>query len=91
MPKYIIERNIPGVDKLSPRDKKAAALKSLRALKELGPDIQWIHSYVSEGKTHCVYLAPNEEMIHEHARLSEFPANKISKVDYILEPVTAEE
>lgn len=91
MPKYVIERNVPGVHKLRGRDKKAAAMKSLRALKEIGPDIQWINSYVSEDKTHCVYVAPNEELILEHARRSGFPADKISKVDYIMEPVTAED
>lgn len=90
MPKYVIEREVPGVDKLSERDKQAAAMKSVRALKDLGPDIQWIHSYVSEDKTHCVYLAPNEQMILEHAEKSGFPANKISEVKYIMEPLTAE-
>ncbi len=91
MPKYVIERDVPGVGKLSGRDRKAAAMKSIRALKDIGTDIQWIHSYVSENKTHCVYLASNEELIHEHARRSGFPANKITKVDYIMEPLTAEE
>lgn len=91
MPKYVIERDVPGVDKLTGRDRKAAAAKSLRALKDIGPDIQWIHSYVSENKTHCVYLAPNEELILEHAKRSGFPANKISEVKYIMEPLTAEE
>lgn len=91
MPKYVIERNVPGVHKLSGRDKKAAAMQSLRALKDIGPDIQWIHSYVSEDKTHCVYIAPNEELIYEHAQRSGFPADKITKVDYIMEPITAEE
>lgn len=90
MPKYVIEREIPGVDKLSERDKKAAAAKSLRALKNIGPDIQWLHSYVSENKTHCVYIAPNEELIIEHAEQSGFPATKISEVKYVMEPVTAE-
>ncbi|MEL7835105.1 DUF4242 domain-containing protein [Fodinibius sp. Rm-B-1B1-1] len=90
MPKYVIEREVPGVGKLSPRDRKAAAMKSVKALKDIGPDIQWIHSYVSENKTHCVYLAPNEELIQEHARRSGFPANKITKIDYIMEPLTAE-
>lgn len=91
MPKYIIEREVPGVGKLSARDRKAAAMKSVKALKDIGPDIQWIHSYVSENKTHCVYLAPNEDLIRDHARRSGFPANKITKVDYIMEPITAEE
>lgn len=90
MPKYVIEREVPGVGKLSQRDRKAAAMKSVKALKDIGPEIQWIHSYVSENKTHCVYLAPNKELIREHARRSGFPANKITKVDYIMEPLTAE-
>lgn len=91
MPKYVIERDVPGVGKLSERDRRAAATKSVRALKDIGNDIQWIHSYVSENKTHCVYLAANEGLIHEHARRSGFPANKITKIDYIMEPLTAEE
>lgn len=90
MPKYIIEREVPGVGKLSQRDRKAAAMKSVKALKDIGSDIQWIHSYVSDDKTHCVYLAKNEKLIKEHARRSGFPANKITKVDYIMEPLTAE-
>jgi hypothetical protein len=91
MPKYIIEREVPGVGKLPARDRKAAAMKSVKALKDIGPDIQWIHSYVSENKTHCVYLAPSEDLIRDHASRSGFPANKITKVDYIMEPLTAEE
>lgn len=91
MPKYVIEREVPGVGKLTERDKRAAAMKSVRALKDIGTDIQWIHSYVSENKTHCVYLAPSEELIKEHARRSGFPANKITKIDYIMEPLMAED
>jgi hypothetical protein len=90
MPKYVIERKVPGVGKLNQRDRKAAAMKSVKALKDIGPDIQWIHSYVSENKTHCVYLAKNKKLIKEHAERSGFPANKITKVDYIMEPLTAE-
>jgi hypothetical protein len=78
------------VGKLNQRDRKAAAMKSVKALKDIGPDIQWIHSYVSENKTHCVYLAKNKKLIKEHAERSGFPANKITKVDYIMEPLTAE-
>lgn len=90
MPKFIIEREIPGVDKLQTRDRQAAALQSLRALKDIGPQIQWVHSYVSDGRTHCVYLADSEELIHKHAEKSGFPVSRIYKVDYVLEPVTAE-
>ena len=91
MPKYVIEREVPGVHQLNERDKKATALQSVRALRDIGPDVQWVHSYVSEGRTHCVYLADNEGLIYEHAEKSGFPVKRIFKVDYILEPVTAEE
>ncbi len=90
MPKYVIEREVPGVDQLNDRDKKATALQSLRALKDIGPDIQWVHSYISEGRTHCIYIAKNEDLIHEHAEKSGFPVKRIFKVDYKLDPVTAE-
>jgi hypothetical protein len=90
MPKYVIEREVPGVDKLNDRDRKAAALQSIRALKELGTDIQWVHSYISENRTHCVYVAENEDLIYEHAEKSGFPVKKIYPVSYILEPVSAE-
>jgi hypothetical protein len=91
MPKYVIEREVPGVETLKGRDRQAAALKSVRALREIGPEIQWVHSYISDNKTHCVYVADNEELILEHAKRSGFPANKISKVEYLLSPVDAEE
>lgn len=91
MPKYIIERNVPGVEKLEGRDRQAAALKSVRALREIGSEIQWVHSYISGDKTHCVYVADNEDLIREHAEKSGFPANKITEVKWILEPVMAEE
>ena len=90
MPKYVIEREVPGVDKLNDRDQKAAALQSVRALKEIGTDIQWVHSYISENRTHCVYVADNEELIYKHAEKSGFPIKKIYPVSYILEPVSAE-
>ncbi|TVQ14622.1 MAG: DUF4242 domain-containing protein [Balneolaceae bacterium] len=90
MPVYIIERNVPEVHTLEGRDRQAAALKSVRALREIGPEIQWIHSYVSDNKTHCVYLSDNEDLIYEHSKKSGFPANKITKVDWVLEPVMAE-
>lgn len=90
MPKYIIEREVPGVDTLEGRDRKAAALQSIRALKEIGPDIQWVHSYISDGRTHCVYVAENEALVHEHAEKSGFPVTNIFEVSYIMEPITAE-
>lgn len=91
MPKYVIEREVPGVGNLSARDQKAAALNSTRALRELGPDIQWLHSYVSENGTHCVYIAANEELIAEHAKRSGFPVTKITQVKTMFDPVTAED
>lgn len=91
MPKYIIEREVPEVEKLKGRDRQAAALKSVRALQEIGTNIQWIHSYISNNKTHCVYLADNEDLIYEHSKRSGFPANKITEVKWVLEPVMAEE
>lgn len=90
MPKYVIEREVPGVETLKGRDRQAAAMKSVRALREIGPEIQWVHSYISDNKTHCVYVADNEELILEHAKRSGFPANKITEVKYILDPVQAE-
>ena len=90
MPKYVIEREVPGVHKLEGRDRQAAALQSIRALKEIGTDIQWIHSYISADRTHCVYLSENEDLIHEHAKRSKFPVTNIYKVDYLLEPVSGE-
>lgn len=90
MPKYIIERDIPGVEKLSERDVKAAALNSNRALKELGPDIQWQHSYISNGKTHCVYIAANENIIRKHAELIGTPVISITEVKSMWDPTTAD-
>lgn len=75
---------------MNDRDQKAAALQSVRALKEIGTDIQWVHSYISENRTHCVYVADNEELIYKHAEKSGFPVKKIYPVSYILEPVSAE-
>ncbi len=90
MPKYMIEREVPEVEKLEGRDRQAAAMKSVRALREIGPEIQWVHSYISNNKTHCVYVANNEDLIREHAERSGFPANKIIEIKWILEPVVAE-
>lgn len=90
MPKYIIERDIPGVEKLSERDTKAAAMNSNRALAELGPDIQWQHSYISENRTHCVYLAANEEILRKHAEKIGSPIISITKVEDVWDPTTAE-
>ena len=89
MPKFVIERKIPGAGTLSERDLKAASQKSCRTLRDL-PQVQWQQSYVTGDKLYCVYIAPNEELIEEHARLSGFPANRISQVTAIIDPTTAE-
>jgi hypothetical protein len=90
MKKYIIERNIPGVHKLSPEEYQGAAAASNAALVKLAPRVQWVESYVSEDKTFCVYIAEDEAVIHEHAKLSGFPANKITEVGRKIDPMTAE-
>ena len=89
MPKFVIEREIQGAGALSERDLKAASQKSCRALREL-PEVQWLQSYVTGDKLYCVYISPNEEQIQEHARISGFPANRISQVMNIIDPTTAE-
>jgi hypothetical protein len=90
MPKFIIEREIPGAGKLSPRDLQGVSQKSCSVLRNLGPQIQWIESYVTDDKIYCVYIAPNEEMIREHARQGGFPANRVSAVRGMIDPTTAE-
>lgn len=90
MPKYIIERHVPGVHELSARDQKAAALNSNRALDELGPNIQWVHSYISEDTTHCVYIAEDESIIREHAQRANIPITNIREVKAMHHPTTAE-
>lgn len=90
MPQYVIEREMPGAGGLSPEDLKMASQTSCSVLRDLGPDIQWVHSYVTDNKIYCIYRAPNEEMIREHARQGGFPANKISQVKRTIDPTTAE-
>ncbi|HEX3106390.1 MAG TPA: DUF4242 domain-containing protein [Terriglobales bacterium] len=90
MPKYVIERDLPGAGKLSPDQLRGVSQKSCSVLNKLGPEIQWIHSYVTADKIYCIYRAPNEAMIREHAKQGGFPANKISEVATIIEPTTAE-
>ena len=90
MPKYVIERDIPGAGKLSPPDLKAIAQKSCSVLEELGPKVQWMHSYVTDDRVYCVYMAPNEDSVKKHAQLGGFPANKISRVCTVIDPSTAE-
>jgi hypothetical protein len=90
MPKFIIERQIPGAGSLSAQQLKAISQKSRDVLCQLGTDIQWIHSYVAGDKIYCIYLAPSEDLIREHAKRGGFPANSITEVTSIIEPLTAE-
>jgi hypothetical protein len=90
MPKYVIEREIPGAGKLSPQELQAISQKSCGVLKNLGPQIQWVQSYVTGDKVYCVYIAPNEEMVREHAEQGGFPANRVSEVRSVIDPTTAE-
>lgn len=90
MPKYVIERLIPGAGKMTPEELKAISVRSCDVLNRLGPSIQWIHSYVTENKIYCVYIAPNEEMVREHAKMGGFPANQIASVRTLIDPTTAE-
>lgn len=90
MPKYVIEREIPGAGQLSTADLKAISQKSCGVLSNLGPQIQWVHSYVTGDKIYCIYNAPNEAMVREHAMQGGFPANRISRVTTIIDPTTAE-
>lgn len=90
MPKYVIERNIPGAGKLSPGDLKAISQKSCGVLRKLGPEIQWLQSYVTDDKIYCVYIAPNEDMVRAHAKQGGFPADSVKAVRQIIDPTTAE-
>ena len=90
MPKFVIERNIPGAGSLSPEQLKAISQTSCGVLSHMGPAIQWVHSYVTTDKIYCVYNAPNEEMVREHAQQGGFPATVVSRVSTIIDPVTAE-
>ncbi|HKZ80980.1 MAG TPA: DUF4242 domain-containing protein [Pyrinomonadaceae bacterium] len=90
MPKFVIEREIPGLGNLSDAELREVARKSRNVLTEMGPQIQWLHSYVTGDKLYCVYLAPDEDTIREHARRGGFPANRISAVRRLIDPTTAE-
>ena len=90
MPKYIIEREIPGAGKMSMAELKGIAQKSCAVLEKLGPKIQWVESYVTGDKIYCVYIAPNEQLVREHAQQGGFPANRISEIKTIIDPTTAE-
>lgn len=90
MPKFVIEREIPNAGNLSESELRAVAQKSVAVLKSMGPEIQWLHSYVTGNKIYCVYLAPDEETVREHATKGSFPANRISAVRRMIDPTTAE-
>jgi hypothetical protein len=90
MPKYLIEREIPGAGELSPDQLLAISQKSCGVLRELGPAIQWVQSYVTNNKITCIYIAPNEELIREHALRGGFPADRVEEVRSIIDPTTAE-
>jgi hypothetical protein len=90
MPKYVIERDIPGAGKLTPAELKAVSQKSCSALKELGNSVQWMQSFVTDDRIYCVYVAPNEDGIRKHAQLGGFPANRISRVRSVIDPTTSE-
>ncbi len=90
MPKYMIEREIPDAGKLSPAELQGISQKSCGVLRELGPSIQWVQSYVTSNKIYCVYVAPNEEMVRQHAEQGGFPADQISEIRSMIDPTTAE-
>ncbi|WP_447939107.1 DUF4242 domain-containing protein [Pseudoxanthomonas mexicana] len=90
MPRYLIERNIEGAGLMTPAELKAVSQKSCGVLAELGPQVQWEHSYVTDDKVYCVYRAPSEALVREHAMRGGFPANRISPVVAIIDPLTAE-
>jgi hypothetical protein len=90
MPKYVIEREIPGAGSLSPQQLQEISQTSCNVLQKMGPEIQWVQSYVTGDKVYCIYISPNEEMIREHAKQGGFPANSISEIKTIIDPTTAE-
>jgi hypothetical protein len=90
MPKFVIEREIPGAGQLSPEQLQAVSQKSCSVLRELGPQIQWLQSYVTDDKIYCIYIAPDEETVRRHAQMGGFPANRVSAVRSIIDPTTSE-
>ena len=90
MPKFVIEREIPGAGNLNTQELQAVSQTSCNVLQKLGPQIQWLHSYVTGDRVYCVYIAPNEDLIREHAKQGGFPANRISEIKTIIDPTTAE-
>lgn len=90
MPKYVIEREIPGAGKLTAADLQSISAKSCGVLSKLGPSVQWVQSFVTDDKIYCIYIAPNEDLVREHAKQGGFPANRISQVHEVIDPTTAE-
>lgn len=90
MPKYVIERELSGAGNLSPDQLRGVSQKSCGVLRNLGPQIQWVHSYVTQDKIYCIYIAPNEALIREHAAQGGFPANRISEIKTVIDPTTSE-
>jgi cell division inhibitor SulA len=90
MPKYVIERELPGAGKLTPEQLQAVSQTSCGVLRKLGPEIQWVQSYVTDDKIYCIYIAPDEKLIREHATQGGFPANRISEIRTVIDPTTAE-
>jgi hypothetical protein len=90
MPKFLIEREVPGAGQLTPLELQSLARRSVGVLRQLGPDIQWVESYITGNNLYCVYVAPDEEMVREHGRLGGFPVNRVTQVNMIIDPTTAE-
>jgi len=90
MPKFVIERELPGAGSLSPQELNAISQKSCGVLSRMGPQIQWVHSYVTQDKIYCIYIAPDEKTVREHASLGGFPANRVSEIKAMIDPTTAE-
>ena len=90
MPKFVIEREIPGAGNLTPEQLKAVSQTSCGVLRDMGPQIQWLHSYVTDDKFYCVYIAPDEATVRQHAQTGGFPANKVSQVRAVIDPTTSE-
>jgi hypothetical protein len=90
MPQFVIEREMPGVGRLGADELQGASQKSCSVLRELGPEVQWVHSYVTDNKIYCIYRAPSEDLIRRHAETAGFPANTISEVRATIDPTTAE-
>lgn len=90
MPKYLIERGIPGAGKLSQQDLQAISQKSCGILNEIGPEIQWVESFVTPDKIYCIYIAPNEALVRDHAQKGGFPADRVSQILTMIDPTTAE-